>query len=166
MTKSIQACKHVCQLMHKHVQERCQLTELVRSLIFTQQLHDFLMPKAILPRRVLSMEACLGPLLLHLLLCCCWLLLLLPQHLSSVMLWLRPQQLSGIPPACKVNPETHNSRRSLLGRRHTSSAFSNIINMKQEIANLLCFIFTCVHACSTNHLWQPDESQEHQGQPH
>ena len=28
--------------MHKHVQERCQLTELVRSLIFTQQLHDFL----------------------------------------------------------------------------------------------------------------------------
>ena len=36
---SMQAC---VQLNHKHVQERCQLTELVRSLIFTQQLHDFL----------------------------------------------------------------------------------------------------------------------------
>ena len=30
-----------------------------------------------------------------------------------------------------------------------SSAFSNIINMKQEIANLLCFIFTCLHASQT-----------------
>ena len=125
-------------------------------LIFTQQLHDFLMPKTILPRRALSMDACLGPLLLHLLLCCWWLRQLHHHH----------QQLSGIPPACKVNPDIYNSRRSLLARRHTSSAFSNIINMGQEIANLLCFIFTCVHACSTNHLWQPDESQEHQGQPH
>ena len=30
-----------------------------------------------------------------------------------------------------------------------SSVFSNMINMGQEIANLLCFIFTCLHAAQT-----------------
>ena len=73
--KSIQACKHVCQLMHKHVQARCQLKELFGSIIYSAT--DFLVvPKAILPRHVLSMDFCVGRLHLHHLLlascCCCW----------------------------------------------------------------------------------------------
>ena len=114
--KSIRACKHVCQLMHKHVQARCQLKELFGSIIYSAT--DFLVvPKAILPRRVLSMVFFLGH-LHHLLMAsccrCCWVL-----HGPSQ--WPQLHHHPGTPPACKVNPETNNSRRRLLGRRHLLS---------------------------------------------
>ena len=128
--------------MHKHVQARCQLKELFGSIIYSAT--DFLVvPKAILPRRVLSMvDFCVGHLHLH---ASCW-------HLAAAAgSMVIINDLNTSTTSClahhlhakSIKKPTIPGGTSLEGG--ISSAFSNIINMRQEIANLLCFIF--IHVC-------------------